>query len=462
MATELAKNYDIFDLKYARGFLFTRETPKYIPVNWESLTFGTWKLYYDSRVSVYSTTQNKEHLILVGEAIDTRSGRSNQQVLADMQRSNISDRQSYFDHMVGRYACIQLSSRVTIRQDAAGMRSLFYTNNLVASHAKLAAEQVGLNPSIFTPDYLRSHGLSCMPGNYTEFADVFALTPNTEIDLVSNEIRRFYAGALERTISVDDAVEDICSHVGRQIPRISETNAVLSLSAGLDSRTSAALLRPLAGTLSSFTYDSVSNASNPRAKYDVEIASLIAKQLDIPFEVLQFKHIELSQEILNALKENHYKSHSRQLAIAYLERLSNKTNIRSNVYGIGRDTYGSRSIEISDGLGMCRLAYGSKVKDNKAIKAFNEFIEITDFPLDADVSAKDLFLWEHRIGVWQSAIYAESDLSHASHVLVNQNHMLKTLLSVPLADRKMGTVQKTIIKRISPELTQIPVNGETF
>ncbi|GAA2943848.1 hypothetical protein ACFO7V_03080 [Glutamicibacter bergerei] len=447
---------------FARGFVVTKGAPAFVPEGWQSLSFGQWSVNFDARLEVYFAGRGGRITVLLGEAIDSRTGIHGHSLVALLADSDKLSLEELLATVTGRFALFTFGTVNEVRQDSSGMRSVYFGKDVVASHAKLAALQVGLAPSVFTVEYMKANDLACTPGNYTEFREVKVLTPNLVLDIDSLSVRRVYDGSLAFSLTPGEAANCIIESSKNQLPWLVKKKPIVSLSAGLDSRTTVALLADICDHLTAFSYDSGTKKNSNLSSHDVEIAGEISRILDIPFEVINFGSEIITDDVMLIMRDNHYKAHSRKLALAYVKKISGRINIRSNVYGIGRDTYGKRNIDISDGLGMCRLANGSRNRDEHAVTAFNEFIDYTSFPLHADVPAKDLFLWEHRIGVWQSAIYAESDLSHSSHVLINNLESLKQLLSVSLDDRRAGTVQKAIIGTLAPELTKFEVNGLRF
>ncbi|WP_146112306.1 hypothetical protein [Arthrobacter sp. MYb222] len=458
----MKQSLSVDDLTYARGFVVTKGAPAYVPNGWKSFSFRNWNINYDDRLEIYFAGKTDQLTVLLGEAIDSQTGIHGHSLVSILANADKPHLEEVLESVTGRHALFTFGRVNEVRQDSAGMRSVYFGEGVVASHAKLAALQIGLAPSVFTVEYMKANDLACTPGNYTEFRDVRVLTPNLVLDIDSLSVRRIYGGSLTRELKSDEAASFVIETSKNQLAWLAKKKPIVSLSAGLDSRTTVALLAPLRENLTAFSYESGAEKTSSLSSHDVEVAKQISEVFNIPFEIINFASEIVSKDVMLVMKNNHYKAHSRKLALAYLRRVSGRMNIRSNVYGIGRDTYGKRNIDINDGVGMCRLANGSKNRDALAINAFNEFIDYTSFPLKADVLAKDLFLWEHRIGVWQSAIYAESDLSHSSHVLINNLHCLKSLLSVSLEKRREGTVQKKIIREVSPELTSFEVNGSPF
>lgn len=452
---------------FARGFIITRGKPDFIPEKWEVHTFKFWHISIDPRVNFTYFESNETIIVIIGDSVDASELKAHNHEAKDLAQAYLNNRyQNSVDGLCGRFVVISISDTIRIQQDAAGLRSLFFskTESVAGSHPALVARQLEEKPSVFSSSYLAKHGYTCMPGRSTEFDDVFALTPNTELDLETGQVRRIYAGKLDGSVLVEDAAKSLIETAANQLPWLSGRGPIISLSAGLDSRSSLALLRPIAEGLEAYTYTYTSkyHRKNRYAKHDLNIAIKLSNAVNLPIDIIDIDDIVLDVDLKGILETNFYKHHAQKLAQKYLTSLEGKVNIRSNVFGIARATYESKNFLKLGPKEMVTLAYGGKVKDSMAVESFQEFVDETGFPSQSDMDLRDLFLWEHRIGVWQAAIYLESDLSHQSHVLLNQRDILKTLLSVPKTDRIKGTVFKAVILSKWPELAKYPINGESF
>lgn len=453
--------------EYARGFALTYGASKKVPLSWVKVDVHGWVLSHDPRVpfDMYASGDTivavLGHALLIdGNVVSTDVAR----IVCNAEKSGSA--QQYIDRVCGRFVLFTFDQTVRIQQDAAGLRAVFYSKDrrVAASHPRLVADQTDEPKGVFAREALKEMKLGCMPGNATEYDGIFAQTPNTELNLSDGSVHRIYYGELSGELSVEEVAQALMILVKKQIPWLETLDPVISLSAGLDSRTSLALLRPMKSTLKGFTYTSASLRGNANALHDLDVATKLAKISRIDFQTLNIDEASVNDPLKDALRSNFYRSHGAKLAALYLDKIPNQMNIRSNSYGIGRASYDKVNIAAMDSKGMARLAFGTNPKrnDQKIIGAFDAYAKETDFPAEADVNFKDLFFWEHRIGVWQSAIYLEADLSHYSHVMINQREMLRKLLSVPKSDRLNGNVFKSVIRASWPGLTEFDVNGVPF
>lgn len=454
-------------LEYARGFLLSYGAPKRIPETWVKLEIKGWMLSYDPRVPLDMYSSHGRLVVILGHSLfigeDTVSENPARIICNALANENS---QEYIDLLCGRFTLFIFEKSVRVQQDAAGLKAVFYSKqySVAGSHPALVADQTGSKKGKFARELLDDMKLRCMPGNATEYEGIFAQTPNTELSVAEASTRRIYYGDLPKRQSAEDVSRTLIELVRKQIPWLSTLDPVISLSAGLDSRTSLALLRPMTSVLKGFTYTSELLRKNSNALHDLETARKLAKVAEIDFQVLDTDEFGMDSQIRDSLRSNFYRGHGAKLAGVYVDKIPNQMNIRSNIFGIGRASYENSNVQTFDARGMSRLAFGqNKHRDEPSVlEAFETYARDTDFPTDADVCFKDLFFWEHRIGVWQTAIYIEADLSHYSHVLLNQRDMLRQMLSVPKEDRINGEVLKTTIRTMWPELATFDINGEAF
>jgi hypothetical protein len=70
----------------------------------------------------------------------------------------------------------------------------------------------------------------------------------------------------------------------------------------------------------------------------------------------------------------------------------------------------------------------------------------------------DLVYMEHRMSTWHAQALSGSDMAFDTSILFNSRRALDLLMSVPLADRRHGTIFRTIIAHRCPQIADIPIN----
>lgn len=454
---------------YARGFLLSpADFPRKVPEWWVSTRFGDLWIDTDPRVSL--AIGNK--VVFIGHAIHVSSAESDPQAIAnrlDAALAVSSDLlQEVVNDLAGRFIVVyEHHGILRLQQDAIGMRSVFFSpvfsGTIAGSHSGLVANQVSTTPSMFPlPEYLRSNNIAVIPGRATEYLHVTALTPNTELSLRTGGVRRIYFGMSSQPLSAEEAAEVVIRNAQVQAEQLL-TNSPLyvSLSAGLDSRVTTALLRRVIPSAEFFTYDLKFLPSNPASKHDRDTAVKLAHTFVLHHRLIEVENRHLPKKLKESLTKNSNKAHSWPLAGAYLRELPDGMHIRSNAHEIARAYYlGDRNnSEELTGADMLSTISNGKSKDPAAVKAFDDFIEATSFSQVSNIHPLDLFYWEHRMGAWMVPILLESDIAHDTHILVNHRPTLEALLSVSVTDQKEGKVFDEIIRMEWPELYEIPVNG---
>ncbi|MCH7231676.1 hypothetical protein L0U85_12560 [Glycomyces sp. L485] len=471
---------DFADLLWARGFLLTAERHRVPVAHWRQIDLGGRCLSYDPRTPIAVARAGTAWVALLGRAIDLDGwSASGAAIAAKLLRAKLTGRGEMsrtLDMLSGRFAVFDGDEHSSfIQTDAAGMRAVFHEYDkrspCAASHSGLVAEHVGAGPSAF-PDptgLRRETGAYALPGTATTFEGVVMLMPNTELDCVEGRVRRVFPRGRAEHRSAGEVVDEVLPLLQGQLEVLTERERLeVSLTAGLDSRTTLALTRPFTDRLSYFTYDTV-NGRGParrRVAYDVAIAAELTGRFGLDHHRIEVEGREADEPLRGIMQRNSPRRSHPALSSTHREHSSERgLHLRSNLYEIGRAFYRSRR-ERPKTLGpgdMVSLLTGDK-SESAAMKAeFERYVRDTGFKRAQRLcDPLDLFYWEHRSGMWLNAHLTESDIAFDTFILVNSRHMYRLLLSAPLADRIAGTVFVELIRRSWPEVLDVPVNGETI
>src|SRR5690606_15407580 len=93
----------------------------------------------------------------------------------------------------------------------------------------------------------------------------YQLLPNHLLNLKNKNIVRFYPRMELPTITVEEATYKIVELVKKQVNLLKDEKILLSLSGGLDSRSSLALLKDISSSIELFTYY-LTDSSDPNYK----------------------------------------------------------------------------------------------------------------------------------------------------------------------------------------------------
>ncbi|THV41089.1 hypothetical protein [Glycomyces buryatensis] len=476
--SEIPAEGDHGDLLWARGFLLTAEAHPLPVAHWRRIRLGGRHVSYDPRNPIALARAGSSWVALLGRAVDLGNWSAGHGRIAEtLLRARLAGRGAMIerlDMLSGRYALFDGDGRAAFAQtDAAGMRGLFFATGTAApcaaSHAGLVAERIGAGPSAFPdPDLLRRelHAYA-LPGRATTAEGVVMLTPNTELDLGSGKVHRCFPREPRRERPADEVADELMPLLQGQLAALAERGPLeVSLTAGLDSRTTLALTKPLSDRFRYFTYDTVSGKGPSRRGVARDVA--VSVELAARFG-LDHRRIEVAcrfpAEPLRSIMERNSPRHSNPgMAAAHRDQTPDPgLHLRSNLYEIGRAFYRARRNNLPEVLraeDMTSLLTARRSRDPRLRDAFAEYIGATDFDRAQQLyDGADLFYWEHRAGMWLNAHLTESDIAFDTHILVNSRHVYRLLLSAPQADRQAGTVFLELIRRSWPEVLDLPVNG---
>ncbi|MCP3426209.1 asparagine synthase-related protein [Rothia sp. AR01] len=458
-------------IDFARGFLISPagRTASF-PSWWREEAFDDVVVASDPRVEW--TASSDGTVALLGHAIDvTHGGRDLREIVEGLSRglrASASDFQAAADVLCGRFVILSSDAAGThLQSDAVGLRSTFFTTAehppYLASHEALVARQIDAGPSVFgAPRYLRENNLPVMPGRATRYAGVKVLTPNTSLNLQSRATTRIFDGGGIRPLSPYDAAGVVIDDSHAQHEALRRMAPLrLSLSAGLDSRVTAVLLRPLLDDIEFFTYELSYRPRTNADRYDLTASKELAERFGLNHRVLDIDSPDVDPAVKKALAGISAKSHSRALASSYYEQLQDGLHIRSHVYEIARSSYRRGGFEDTPltGAGLLTMVSKRKSTDRDAVAAFEEYIEETGFGAVDAMDPLDLFYWEHRVGYWMVPVVSESSIAHETHVLINSRHTLTAMLGIEEPLRRVGAVSDEIVTRLWPEMFDLPVNG---
>ncbi|MGP9788276.1 hypothetical protein ACT3UD_18555, partial [Glutamicibacter sp. 287] len=233
---------------------------------------------------------------------------------------------SELDDVAGRYVVNDSGVEgLFIQTDATAMRSAFYAlPGIVASHARLAADIRGDRQSskFRLNKWMATSGAFTFPGHYTEWEDVFLLTPNTELNVQSGKIRRIGPTPITEQLSPDTAAEKLLSLLQDQLRALAKKSPLLvSLTAGLDSRVTMALCRPLIDRVEFFTYARPYLATAQSSQADMDVAKDLVHGLGLNHTELTIESADVDSDLANIFVHNCDRAHGRVLSATYRKKL---------------------------------------------------------------------------------------------------------------------------------------------
>lgn len=383
------------------------------------------------------------------------------------------------ESLCGRFVVVyDVGAGVRLVQDATAMRSVFYSEDcsVIAGHARLVAAAQGAVAPLLDMPFQYGY-----PGNLTPFPGVRLLTANTLLDVSRAQVHRRWPTGPVAPRGVDSATEIVGEATVTALRNAARGRRVfLSLTAGLDSRATLAILLHSGIPFSTFT---LGNAEKTRI--DREVAAGLARiahvpHTEIPVGPAEQRPARLPGPLGEALWEVHYAPHHPHSVGPLIEHVRDPQALvlTGNLLEIGRTFYHrarrvglTRPVVPGAMQELHHFAFSAERKEAVAEwglekfqevsrRAFASFIATTRFP-GIDPSALDpfdQFYWEHRMSAWHGTLLNERDFYGESFIPFNARVVFEAMLGLPWAERKSGSVLYRLVEELAPQLLDLPVN----
>lgn len=475
----LADSYDSAEsLLFARGFLLWDSSlprPAVLDrLKWDELSRlpEGWNFAHSNTIDVSAAHNDAGTILLVGGGVATDVDTASSADLATWLAAAPSNQQfqQSVDAICGRFAVFRLSPhRLWAQNDAQGLRAVFHTDTIypavVGSHAHLVGEVVGAPSNAFArPKYHEQTNLRTPPGRHTTRHGIYSVLPNTELEMPSRQVRRIYPRVIRRQRPTSELLPSVEGEIKGCLRLLVESGnpIFVSLSAGLDTRLTLALLREYLQHVKFFTYD-VANVRNRANQFDTSDALRLAASFNLPHTML---HVDggAPPEIKRVLAVNRHRPHAVGLAVRYRESFpSNAIHLRSNGNGTLTAWYsrdGWPDVSVTPEYRM-QLASRGKCFDLGVLDAFTDSWQASESrKVEAlEHSGLDFAYAEDRMGTWHQNIVQESDIAFETRVPFGSRRLIDRMLSAPLEDRRSGRFFVSMIRRLWPELLAVPING---
>lgn len=371
----------------------------------------------------------------------------------------------YLDLLCGKYVIfLRQGARTRIFHDAAATRTVFYRRDFtaVASHVALVTD--GHRSTLpFRGAY---------HGNATPFPDTKLLLANSALDLTVKHAFRYWPREAIQESTIEEAADRLAT-LGvtalRNLPAGSDIR--LAATAGIDSRTSLALLKLSGVKYSTYTYDTSAEA-------DVFVPLLLARLFNHAHTYVGTP--PLTPDVREAVAEAAYFRSTAYSIGGLTEHFSrpNPVSIISNVYEIGQGYYqkDKNSIVPDSAAAMQKLfasrlygvrdkieVYSTEAYERESLAHFEEMYEETDFARAITmIDPFDLYYWEHRMGGWHSTQMLERDFFAEGFIPLNSRAALTAALSIPLPDRISCAAFRGVIAKADERLLDIPINPNSL
>lgn len=445
---------------FARGFILSEKAEACPVPGWLPLEAGPLRGWRDPRLPVGRADEGGRWCLVLDTAVDTESPLA---TTDDMAGAILRGGIRATDSWSGRFAVLfGDSAQANLALDASGSRAVFYSTAgpfVLASHAYLVRLAIGAPVDTDFLNRMRGAGsfggAKYFPGARTPFVNV-EFAPANHILTMDRRLVRFWPVRPLEALTTDEAAlilkrglkAGLEGHLARQ-------PVILSLTAGLDSRTSLAAVREYWDRLSFFTHVL---DSNPNHSIDGRQAAAIAETCGLNHAVL---HVSSSQDLrayFATVSRNTFLGHGQRTAYRHWQAFAEGSlHLSSNHAEAGRAYF--RAHGVTGDLTPTLMAdiWRKQGGDAGFVQIFADWSERVGL-LSVPVDPMDMFYIEHRMVVWVSCNFLECDVAGAAATLFNSRNLLAAMLSVPLGDRIAGSVMRRIIDDGAPELAEHKIN----
>lgn len=471
------------NLLYKRGFVLADRPVNSPHTHWPVRQLPGYWLCYDPLNSLTVVEHEDRWCALLGMVINVFDPElTPQQIVSNLVKHACSSYTAfldYLDYLNGRFILI-LGDRIEARlyQDACGMRSVFYSTEhcLVSSHLDLLSKFLSkamIDENII--EYIAKYSSYHLPGFFTPIQNTRILTPNTSLNLSNRQVERFFPREPLSPKHPDQVFDTVDRLLSVQADLLSRNfQLMVSLTAGLDSRTTLALFKKVRDQVLFFTYfksneSGLDEMNSDVLQQDKKIAQEIATNLDLHHILIELDYQNQDgrayQQFQQVMNRNTYLHHNHYLAKEYLDKLPHdRLHIRSNINEIFRNFYQKQiKAPLPEGFPpeTMALCYSKNARhDGKIQEYFSEYAATVGFQNIYNYDPFDMFYWEYRLGVWHASVLLESDIAHETFCLFNNRMLIKTILSLPKSHLADNYILKRLINEHWPLMNYWQVNNE--
>lgn len=457
---------------YQRGFLMTPTQTK--RDGWDVVTLPNGDFFYYDPITQVDLIQNGSRWMLaLGDVVDIRAmKRDRMNLLARLNAETTEAFHESLDFMGGRYVLIRGDeASVRLYHDATGMRGVYFTTEAplrAASHLELLQEDVQSAPHPLCSSELRQHNHYHLPGHFTIYETIRILVPNHFVD-GSCVMTRYYPRRPLESLPVEAAIEPLRSWFDNQLHQLFETDEriIFSLTAGIDSRLSLALLKPFLAEIEAFTYQNVAHVES--LDIDAEVATMMARDLGfahriIPVDGRAFEQADETKPFRDMMRQSVTSNHGHAHAYEYMKLYNDRPtrHLRSNILEIGRAFYRkNRTLPAEFTVeGAIRCYSWKSREDDRVVALWTSYVEavgLTEATLHG-YDPYDLLYWEYRMGMWHQQVLAESDVAFETYIPFNARAILELFLMPEYGDRLYAKLFYEVIGHEWPVLAFWGVN----
>lgn len=439
--------------------------------SWANHTIGNFVLWLHPRLTMMRRSSASHQIIILGDAFSF----DHRPIAAVADDLKEDDSWPLLDELGGRFAVLVVSGdRCRVAHDAFGARSVFYAVDMgfaVASHAGLLAHAYSLGRSETIVTYMqrpefRKRKVKYLPGDMTVYKNVYALAPNNYFDSLDNRAHRYWPTTDIRRITMEEFDQEVDRYFAAFVPFVaSRYIPIHGITGGVDSRAVLSAFRHYGVPCQGVTW-----FANNQSSAEKVVISEIVSRLHLKHHYCDLKEYPASK--VGALANRSSGCFRRPSSISEaMAALFGSLPATASVRGYGgeimRGFYYLRQAPMEDLRAESLMsAYGSSIRGTRVSDEYKDSCTaiFQDFRKRANYDGleafgydpNDIFYWEHRMGVWGSAVLNEMDPAVYSLVGFNSRPLFAASFGLPAEQRLTPDLMKGIVRRYDELLGTIP------
>lgn len=485
------------DVLFARGYLFTDAD-----IDAEAFPFyGAWKreavaeycLLTHPKIKHFIFRTGDETFVLIGHAYNPFDGLWDENAILRKYAAS-QDRIGYFNQWTGLFTLIVVKKNgIEVWGDCAGMQATYYgvvTGKLfVSSHAQLIGDICGLEQSQFVHRltqyrFWKMYGIF-LPGDISQFDNVFRLVPNHSLTISSPErlcqVSRFYPSANLQMAESEQEYDDIIREIGHILHKNMELisdkwdSPAISMTGGMDSKTTVACTNGLYDRFRYYSYVSMYGD-----KPDAEAAQVIADAIGVKHVTYTISENDKDFPAIDSMRAvmehnlgdiGSVNSNDVRKRLFFLNTQEFDVEVKSWVSEIGRANYYKkfgvkkmpRRLSPRQMTTMYKFFTYNRITALKTDQIFRKYIEKMQSNDIFNLDSSDLYMWEFRYGGWGGlTITSEHRVSYDITIPFNNRLLMELFLKLPLEKRVEDAPHYDVIRTMNAEIDRLGITVTNY
>ena len=375
------------------------------------------------------------------------------------------------DRLSGRFALLIIQGGAgKVFHDAFGARSIFYTLNgafALASHSRLLACAFGAKPILDTPVATQLW----LPGDMTIFRDVHALPPNHCYDIATRKVIRYWPRKSRRKTNFDEFFCALDNYLKALIEFVRPPrHPILNLTGGIDSRLIAAAFHHYGAEFSTVTFTSF----HFKAWEAAPVAEL-SRYLGVSHSEINESNDSVNAAALIGARNGGRYSGQRPAVVAGMWRLYGSSPGAIWLPGLGAESIrGCYNLKLNpmrnlSAMEMFRVFLegggSDKIRsvldpdvESVILSAFEAFRERAGYDgFDGHgFDVNDIFHWEQRVGMGESAGLNEIDVAVRSLIGFNSRTVCEAAYGLSDDERLSKELFVQVMQRYDAHIAAVP------